>query len=63
MSRGEGWHRVPVLGGSSTDWGQSLWPARATLDVGGPSSGCKMEAQDLFKHLLSTHLGSAWAGG
>lgn len=34
----------------------------ATLDVGGASSEWKMEAQDLFEHSLSTHLGFAWAG-
>lgn len=34
----------------------------ATLDVGGASSEWKTEAQDLFEHSLSTHLGFAWAG-
>lgn len=55
--------RGPCLrGGSSTDRGQSPWPPSAIPDVGDPSSGCKMEAQDLFEHLLHTYLGSAWAG-
>lgn len=65
-STGEGWHRGPVLGGSSTDWGQSPGPP-ATLDVGDPSWACKAEARDLFKHLSSGHLGrrlssQVWGG-
>lgn len=59
---GGGWLRAPVLGGRG-ELQHRLGPKPlgplVTLLVGGPSSGCKTEAQDLFEHLLGAQLGLA----
>lgn len=67
-SRGGGWLRVPGCG-----WWVRGSPAQTGPKPLGPlgHTGCwwsllrvqDREAQDLFEHLLGTHLGLAWAGG
>lgn len=53
---------VLVLQGVPTQTGtQGPWPLLATRDIGVASLGCTTKAQDLFRHLLNTHLGLAWA--
>lgn len=57
----------PCLRGALAQTGARALGPLATLDVGDPSWACKAEAQDLFKHLSSSHLGrrlssQVWGG-
>lgn len=54
------WPRV-VVGVSSTDWVKALGLPLATLDVGGPSSGCKTERLRICSNIYWAHTW-AWPG-
>lgn len=55
------WPRVVGGGISSTDWVKALGLPLATLDVGGPSSGCKTERLRICSNIYWAHTW-AWPG-